>query len=54
MACGIPETAWNVRLLRDGQEVTQADGASYATELALPNGGLNGPGRLALRFNIGD
>ncbi|MDB4976046.1 MAG: hypothetical protein JWN48_4387 [Myxococcaceae bacterium] len=52
-SCGFPETGWRVRLLRDGQTISTVNGAAYAFETALPNGGPAGPGRLALRFNIG-
>lgn len=51
--CGLPSTGWTVRLLREGVEVDRISGASYAFETDLPNGGPSGPGRLALRFNIG-
>jgi hypothetical protein len=52
-ACGVPTTGWTVRVLREGVEVDRISGASYAYETDLPNGGPSGPGRLALRFNIG-
>ena len=52
-ACGVPETGWRVRLLRDGQQVSEVHGATYAYETTLPNAGPSGPGRLALQFNIG-
>lgn len=52
-SCGVPETGWRVRLLRDGQQITEVHGAAYAYETTLPNGGPSGPGRLALQFNIG-
>ena len=52
-SCGLPTTGWSVRLLREGVELDRSTGASYAFETDLPNGGPTGPGRLALRFNIG-
>jgi hypothetical protein len=51
--CGVPTTGWTVRVLREGMEVQRISGASYAYETDLPNGGPAGPGRFALRFNIG-
>jgi hypothetical protein len=52
-ACGQPLTGWHVRVLRDGNEITQSSGSFYASEIDLPNGGPTGPGRLALSFDVG-
>ncbi len=53
-ACGIAESGWTVRLLRDGQEISRTVGVSDAWEVDLPNGGPEGPGRFATSFSIGD
>lgn len=52
--CGLPSAGWTLRVLRNGEEIGNASGATYAWEADTKNGGPNGPGRFALRFNVAE
>ncbi len=51
-ACGEPVTSWRVRVLRAGEAVSEAVGASYAAEVDNPGSGPTGDGRRALTFAL--
>jgi hypothetical protein len=52
-ACGEPVAHWRVRVLRAGEVVSEAVGASYASEVDAPGSGPAGDGRRALTFSLG-
>lgn len=53
-ACGEPVTHWRVRVLRAAQVVTEAVGASYASEVDAPGSGPTADGRRALTFSLAE
>ena len=51
-ACAEPLTSWRVRVLRAGEVVSEAVGATYAAEVDNPGDGPTGDGRRALTFTL--
>lgn len=53
-SCGEPVAHWRVRVLRAAEVVSEAVGASYATEVDAPGSGPEGDGRRALTFTLAE